>query len=91
MELVIRPFHSLPCELEVFIINGIPAYYRDFGSVFDHNENEREPYGCGDMYFESELPTSDVLKHYNITVDEYNTICRELSDKLDIGKCDWCA
>ena len=90
MELVIKPFHSLPCELEVFTINGITANYRDFGNTFDHNEKARKPYGCGDMQFEPKLPTSNVLKHYNITVDEYNIICMELKNKLYVGKCGWC-
>lgn len=90
MELIIKPFHSLPCELEVFTINGIAANYRDFGDVYDHNEGTKEPYGCENMQFEPKLPTSDVLKHYNITVDEYNTICKELKKKLHVGKCSWC-
>ena len=90
MELIIKPFHSLPCELEVFTINGIAANYIDFGSVFDHNEKAKEPYGCGDMYFEPKLPTSEVLQRYNITVDEYNAICMELRNKLYVGKCGWC-
>ena len=82
MKLIIKPFHSLPCELEVFTINGNAADYRDFGSVFDHNKEKRKPYGCGNMYFEPKLPTSNVLKHYNITVDEYNAVCTELEKKL---------
>ena len=90
MKLIIKPFHALPCELEVFTINGNAADYRDFGNAFDHNEKERKPYGCGNMQFEPKLPTSDVLKHYNITVDEYNTICMELRNKLYVGKCGWC-
>lgn len=47
MELVIKPFRSLPCELEKFTINGKAANSRDFGSTFDHNE-KRKSYGCGD-------------------------------------------
>lgn len=90
MELIIKPFHSLPCELEVFTINGIAANYRDFGNVFDHNEEVEELYGCGDMYFKPNLPTSEVLQRYNITIDEYNTICMELENKLYVGKCGWC-
>lgn len=90
MELIIEPFHSLPCELEVFTINDIAANSMDFGDVYDHKEESKESYGCGDMYFEPKLPTSDVLKHYNITVDEYNTICTELKKKLYVGKCGWC-
>ncbi len=90
MELVIKPFRSLPCELGVFTINGKAANSRDFGDMEDHDIESAEPYGCGDMYFEPKLPTSDVLKHYNITVDEYNTICTELEKKLYVGKCGWC-
>lgn len=89
MELVIKPFRSLPCELEEFTINGKAANSRDFGSTFDHNE-KRKSYGCGDMRFEPNLPTSEVLQRYNITVDEYNTVCMELLKKLDVGKCGWC-
>lgn len=36
MELIIKPFHSLPCHLEVFTINGKDADQDDFGDVFDH-------------------------------------------------------
>lgn len=90
MELVIKPFRSLPCELEEFTINGKAANSRDFGDIFDHNEAERKPYGCGDMRFEPKLPISEVLQRYNITVDEYNTICKELGYKLHVGKCNWC-
>ena len=90
MELVIKPFSSLPCQLEVFTINGKAANCDDFGDTFDHNEGAKEPYGCGDMRFEPNLPTSEVLQRYNITVDEYNTVCMELLKKLDVGKCGWC-
>lgn len=64
MELIIKPFHSLPCHLEVFTINGKCADQDDFGDIFDHNEEIREPYGCGDMYFDSKPPTKEVLDKY---------------------------
>ena len=31
LKLEIVPFHSLPCSLDVFTINGIAAYESDFG------------------------------------------------------------
>lgn len=65
MELVVKPFHSLPCHLEVFTINGKDADQYDFGDIFDHNEEIREPYGCGDMYFDSKPPAKEVLDKYN--------------------------
>ena len=39
MELVIEPFNALPCELEVFTINGKKANSYDFGSTVDHKED----------------------------------------------------
>lgn len=90
MELVIKPFHSLPCHLEVFTINGKDADKDDFGVIFDHNEEIREPYGCGDMYFDSKPPTEEVLNLYDITEEEYYNICNELELKLCVGSCGWC-
>lgn len=49
MELVIKPFHSLPCRLEVFTINGMGADQDDFGEVCDHDMESAEPYACADM------------------------------------------
>lgn len=90
MELVIRPFRALPCCLEVFIINGRNAELEDFGNMEDHDIESAEPYGRGDMWFESKLPTTEVLQRYNITANEYITICMELRNKLYVGNCGWC-
>lgn len=90
MELVIKPFRSLPCELEFFTINGKVADYGDFGSTFDHNEGIREPYGCGDMHFDTKPPTKEVLDKYRITEKEYYNICNELEVELCVGSCGWC-
>ena len=75
MELVIKPYHGLPCELEIFTINGKNADSGDFG---DHNEKIKEPYG----YFDPKPLTKEVLDKYHITEEEYDTICNELEDKL---------
>ena len=90
MELIIKPFDAAPCILEIFTINGKAANSIDFGDTFDHYEGEEEPYFCGDMQFEPIPPTPEVLQRYNITVDEYNAICKELEDKLYVGECSWC-
>ena len=87
MELIIKPFHGLPCELEIFTINGKAADSEDFGDVFDHNERIKEPYGCADMHFDPKPPTKEVLDKYHITEEEYDTICNELEDKLWVGRC----
>ena len=88
MELIVEPYGALPCELETFTINGKAADSSDFGDTFDHNEKRH--YGCGDMRFEPQSPTKEVLAKYNITEEEYNKICDELEDKLCVGSCGWC-
>ena len=92
MELVIEPFNALPCELEVFTINGKKANSYDFGRTSDHKEIDDEivAYGCYNRYFESEPPTKEVLHKYNITEEEYYDICHELENKLHVGSCGWC-
>ena len=93
MELIIEPFNALPCVLKIFTINGKDADSFDFGKTSDHKEDyddEIVAYGCCNMYFESELPTEEVLHKYNITEEEYYKICDELENKLHVGSCEWC-
>ena len=42
------------------------------------------------MYFESNEVSNEILDKYNITEEEYNDICQELTNKLCIGCCGWC-
>ena len=88
MELVIKPSHDKPCQLKIFTINGKAAKKLDFGDSLDHLEGEHKY--CGNMQFEPKPPTPEVLQRYNITVDEYNAICKELEDKLYVGECARC-
>ena len=90
MELIIKHFHSLPCRLEVFTINGNGADQDDFGDMYDHDAESAEPYACADMHFEPKPPTKEVLDKYNITEEEYYNICNELECKLCVGGCGWC-
>lgn len=90
MELNIKPFHALPCRLDVFTINGNDADSSDFGDTYDHNAESAEPYACGNMYFDPDSPTKEVLDRYDITEKEYYAICNELEYKLNVGSCGWC-
>lgn len=90
MELVIKPFRSLPCRLEVFTINGMNADQDDFGDIYDSDAERAEPYACADMIFNPMPPTEEVLGKYNITEKEYDTICDELKSELHVGSCGWC-
>ena len=93
MELVIEPFNALPCELEIFTINGKQADSNDFGMTSNHKEDyddEITVYGCCNMYFKPNPPAMEVLHKYNITEEEYYKICDELKEKLSVGYCEWC-
>ena len=83
-------FYDCFCETSTFKINNIPADYNDFGSKYDHDTEEAEPYGCGNMQFDPVPPTQKVLDKYNISVDEYYEIAYKLAEGLSFGCCGWC-
>lgn len=89
MTLKLKVFDCL-CELEEFEINGIEADWDDFGDKFDANEENAEPYGCGDMTFLAKAPSWEILKKYDISAEEYDGICKKLEEKLSFGCCGWC-
>ena len=99
MELIVQPYKSLPCELEVFTINGQKADWSDFGEnaddSFGYNEEDYDSdlyrYGCLNHYFEpkEELKEKAMAK-YNISAEDFETICEELESKLYVGECGWC-
>lgn len=78
------------CELEKFEINGIRAEWKEFGDKFDADSENAEPYGCGNMIFVPKPPSTEILKKYDITAEEYDNICNELQEGLSFGCCGWC-
>jgi hypothetical protein len=84
--------YSALCALSLFDINGIAASSSDFGEQGDRDPFNAEPYCCGDMRFERFVePQAGVLERYNITREEYDSICDELEDVLSFGSCGWCS
>lgn len=90
MELKLKIFNAL-CATEVFTINGKDADSNDFGEQYDEAIEDAEDYCCGNMVFARKKDSEEVLKKYNITKDEYDTICDKLEDGLSFGCCGWCA
>lgn len=90
MEVIIKPFCALPCALEKFSINGIRADQDDFGEGHDESPEIAEDYGCGCWQFTARPATQAILDKYNITIDEYNEVARQLESALDVGECGWC-
>lgn len=78
------------CGLRDFEINDIEADYDDFGEKRDHDRENAEDYGCGNMRFDSKPLTKDILDKYGITETEYYEICNDLEDALSFGRCGWC-
>ena len=90
MTLKLKVFDCL-CELKEFEINGVKAEWEDFGEKFDAGSEYAELYCCGDMTFVAKEPSTEILKKYDITAEEYNSICNELEEKLSFGCCGWCS
>ena len=78
------------CELATFTINSKNADYDDFGDKYDNDTENAEDYGCGDMRFFPKPAAEEILTKYNISLDEYNILTKELEDKLSFGSCGWC-
>ncbi len=78
------------CKMKEFEINGVEADYEDFGSTCDEDYENAEDYSCGNMKFTRENATDEILKKYNISIEEYNEICDKLDDGLSFGLCGQC-
>lgn len=84
---------NMPCEAEVFKINGIDADMDDFGGVnlghipwLDDDEDMTE---CEMNGFFGEQPTEEILEKYGITEEEYDEILDNLNGEF-FGKCSAC-
>lgn len=89
-DVVVVPYHALPCSCETFIINGKRADVDDFGSTVDMDSEHAEQYACGDRQFVPQMPTDEVLEKYGINLKEYAEICNKLQCALAVGTCGWC-
>lgn len=79
------------CRLDKFTINRQVADADDFGIVEDTNP-ACAPYegGCGNGQFIPDRVSQKVLELYDISIDDYYTICSELEKILSFGCCDLC-
>ena len=92
-EVCIKPYRSLPCATEIFTINGIDAYFGDFGCGTDIDPENAPDYGCGCHIFESTEDSVEIEKamnKYSLTREEFDGICKLLEEELFVGECGWC-
>ena len=79
------------CATKSFEINGVHAVMEDFGSKWDHDPDNAEDYGCGDMRLVRHRTIPDgVLERYSISSKEWHEIAEQLEEKLSFGECGWC-
>lgn len=62
----------------------------DFVNKYDHDPDNAQEYGCGNMQADVKESTPDVLAKYGIDEDEYKIISFEISQALSFGPCGWC-
>ena len=90
MEVVIKHYKWLPCELEVFTINGINADRDDFGYL-DGYCGEYEDYSClGRIFIIEEDKKEEAMLKYHLTETEYDIICSKLKNECYIDECCYC-
>ena len=90
-EVIIKPYHSLPCELEMFYIKGEQADEDVFGESRDFAPELAEPYGCGCYRFKADLAKApQAMTNYGLTLEDFVEVCDMLEDALDVGECGWC-
>lgn len=85
----IKPYHALPCELEVFTINGKEADEEDFGNKSIGGDCMECTCGC--IFKKHAQPKQEVLKKYGITPKMYDKICEQLEEELQVSFCGWCS
>lgn len=81
-------------QLKYITINGVILDYKDFGVKEDlapNKTSEGEDCYCGNMVF---LPfgniPKNILKKYNITLEEAWEIQNKLAQCLSFHECSWC-
>jgi len=89
MEFKVESYGAL-CSLATFTINGKEAEEEEFVDKYDHDPDQAEPYGCGDMAADVIASTKEVLEKYNITEKEYQEIATAVAEEVSFGACGWC-
>lgn len=91
MDVTIKNMAWLPCEADIFTINGMKAKISDFGDMEDVDWKKAEPFSCKCMKFvPNGLHNEDAEKKYGISSDEFRSVQRILEEKMYVGFCSMC-
>lgn len=91
-------YEAVPCELEIFIVNGIEAEKFDFGDQLDLGKKpcgneDIDEYGCVHNVFvpyTEERNIHPTLVKYHISRDQFNAICSAIQKVCNVCMCGWC-
>lgn len=90
LDYLIEPMGALCSLSSASHINHKPVDEEDFVNKYDHDSENAQEYGCGNMQADIKNSTTDVLAKYGIDEDEYKIISFEISQALSFGPCGWC-
>lgn len=86
----IEPYDALCGLTGASHINHKHINEDDFVDKYDHDSENAQDYGCGNMQADVKPSTPEVLAKYGIDEDEYKIISFEISQALSFGPCGWC-
>lgn len=97
-DIKIVAYGALPCEAQVFEINGVSGSKSDFGYNsdvgsfdYEYGEWDDENWACADNQFIARDEVDlEVLEKYGITEDEYREVQSQLAEQFCVGGCGWC-
>lgn len=90
LDYLIEPMGALCALSGESHINHKPINEDDFVNKYDHDHENAQEYGCGNMQADVIESTPEVLAKYGIDEDEYKIIAFEISHALSFGPCGLC-
>lgn len=90
LDYLIEPMDALCSLSSASHINHKYIDVEDFVNKYDHDSENAQEYGCGNMKADVKTSTPEVLAKYGIDEDEYKIISFEISHALSFGPCGLC-
>lgn len=82
-----KTYKDLPCEIEVFRVNGVRAELDDFCILV---VDQSQGCFCNIRGIYPFSPKDSVLNKYKISHEEYQEILSRIESSFDYGHCSWC-
>jgi hypothetical protein len=94
MKIEITPCDGLPCQPDIFQVNGIDMDLDYFGKYkSDPCPDDCEGYDCHNKRFscyDINIIRKNIEDKINLTDEEIKTICQKLTEIFNVGNCGLC-